>query len=85
MTKQDYSNRIVLILTIGVVTIIGAIVIGEMYISHSRGTDISAEVWTLLKMSITGIIGIISGYIGGRSTEKLIQSEKEREDGSTED
>lgn len=57
-------------MSIGVVSIVGAIVIGEMYISHSRGDEISSEVMTLIKMSLTGMLSIISYYIGKRNQAK---------------
>lgn len=63
-------DRIVFILVIGVLSLVGAVIIGEMYLCHTRGESVSTEAFTLIKMSITGLIGIIAGYMGGRSKEE---------------
>jgi len=67
---MNSKDKIILILVIGIVSIIGAIVIGEMYMSHSAHNEISPDVTELLKMSVTGLIGVIAGYMGGREERK---------------
>lgn len=63
------KDKIILTLVIGILSLLGALVIGEVFMSHQQGNDVSPEVVTLLKMSITGLIGIIAGYMGGKQKE----------------
>ena len=44
---------------------LGVIVIGDFYISLKESKSPDSSVIELLQMSITGIVGIIAGYISG--------------------
>jgi cellobiose-specific phosphotransferase system component IIC len=66
---MNTKDKIIFSLTIGVLSLLGAIVIGELYLTHRNQGEISTEIITLIKMSITGLIGIIAGYMGGKSSD----------------
>lgn len=63
-------EKIIFTLVVGVLSILGALVIGGIILSHKQNVETPAEIITLLKMSVTGIIGIIGGYIGGNNAKK---------------
>jgi hypothetical protein len=49
-----------------VLTLLGVIIIGDYYVALQENRPVDESVITLMKMSLTGMIGIIAGYIGGR-------------------
>ena len=50
--------------------LLGVIVIGDYIIAVKTNRHINPEIITLMKMSITGLIGIIAGYIGGKQSRE---------------
>ena len=46
---------------------LGFIIIGDYWVAVKENRPVDTEVITLMKMSITGLIGIIAGYIGGKN------------------
>lgn len=67
---MNIADRIVLFISIGIMTLLFIIIIGDYVVAVRTGREISGEIITLMKMSITGLIGIIGGYIGGRKITK---------------
>ena len=68
---MKFADYIILIITAGVMLLLGVIIIGDYIIAVETNRHINPEIITLMKMSITGLIGIIGGYIGGKqSSEK---------------
>ena len=67
---MKFANYIILIITSGVMFLLLCIVIGDYFIAYETNRVINPEIITLLKMSITGLIGIIGGYLGGRQSTK---------------
>jgi len=61
-------NYIMLIITIGVVLLLFTIIVGDYMIALETNRVINPEIITLMKMAITGLIGIISGYLGGKQS-----------------
>jgi len=49
---------------------LGVIIIGDYIIAVKTNRHINPEIITLMKMSITGLIGIIGGYIGGKQSRE---------------
>lgn len=62
----NLKDLIVVILTLGVVSLLGVVIIGDYYVAVKEGRGINTEVMTLMKMSLTGLIGVIAGYVGGK-------------------
>ena len=48
----------------GVFILMGIIVIGDYYIAMIEHRPPDESVVTLLKMTLTGVIGVIAGYLG---------------------
>ena len=60
----------VMILATGVMGLLGLIVIDEFMMANAHGGALDANIIELLQMSITGIVGIVAGYLSGNSTPK---------------
>ena len=63
--KDLFKEKTIMIITIGLFILLGIIVIGDFYISLRENKGPDQSVVELLQMSITGIVGIIAGYISG--------------------
>jgi hypothetical protein len=67
---MKFADYIILIITAGVMLLLGVIIIGDYIIAVETNRHINPEIITLMKMSITGLIGIIGGYIGGKQSRE---------------
>ena len=63
---KNLKDLVIIILTGGVLTLLGVIIIGDYYVAVSENRPIDEEVITLMKMALTGLIGIIAGYMGSK-------------------
>ena len=55
-----------LILTTGLMLLLMVIVVGDFYVSLQEHRPIDESVVNLLQMAVTGVIGIIAGYLSGK-------------------
>ena len=60
----------VLILSVGLMSLLGLIVIDEFMMANAHGGVLDTNIIELLQMSITGIVGIVAGYLSGNSISK---------------
>jgi len=60
----------VMILATGLMGLLGLIVVDEFMMANAHGGALDANVIELLQMSITGIVGIVAGYLSGSSPSK---------------
>jgi uncharacterized membrane-anchored protein len=67
MTPRD---RVVMLLAGGLVGILAFLVIADFAVAIVEKRAPDAGVIGLLKMAITGVVGIIAGYIAGKNTDK---------------
>ena len=67
---MNVVDKIVYTITAGVLLLLAAIIIGDYIIAVNTGREINSEIITLMKMSITGLIGIIGGYMGGKQSSR---------------
>ena len=58
------KDKIVLILTIGILILLGFIVIGDFVVSLDENRPVDESIVNLLQLTITGLIGIIGAYFG---------------------
>ena len=56
-----------LILVIGLMSILGLIIYDEFKMANEHGGELHPDIISLLQMSLTGIIGVVGGYVGGRA------------------
>jgi len=57
----------VLIMVVGLMSILGLIVVDEFKMANEHGGALDESIIGLLQMSLTGVIGVVGGYVGGRS------------------
>ena len=63
---KNLKDLIICVLVAGVLVLLGIIIIGDYYVALQENRPVDESVITLMKMSLTGMIGIIAGYIGSR-------------------
>jgi hypothetical protein len=61
---RNIKDIVILLITSGVLILLGIIILGDYYVSLQENRPIDENIITLMKMSVTGLIGIIGGYIG---------------------
>ena len=62
---KNFKDIVILLITIGVLTLLGIIIIGDYWVAVKEDRPIDESIIVLMKMSVTGLIGVIGGYIGG--------------------
>jgi|TARA_R110000803_G_scaffold32366_2_gene71417 predicted PurR-regulated permease PerM len=65
--KGILSAVIVLVFAVGLMGILGLIVVDEFMMANENGGELDSNIIELLQMSITGIIGLVAGYVGGKN------------------
>ena len=63
---KNIKDIVILALTSGILILLGVIIIGDYIVAVQENRPVDTEVIVLMKMSITGLIGVIAGYIGGK-------------------
>lgn len=66
MTVKD---KIVFVLSLGLILLLVGIVGFDFTIALQEGRPPDDSVIELLQMSITGIVGIVAGYLAGKNTD----------------
>jgi hypothetical protein len=62
---KNFKDIVILLITSGVLILLAVIIIGDYWVALEENRPIDESVITLMKMSVTGLIGVIGGYIGG--------------------
>jgi hypothetical protein len=62
---KNFKDIVILLITSGVLTLLGIIIIGDYWVAVKEDRPIDESIIVLMKMSVTGLIGVIGGYIGG--------------------
>jgi hypothetical protein len=63
---KNLKDLIIVALVIGVLSLLGVIIIGDYYVALQENRPVDESVITLMKMVLTGLIGIIAGYVGSK-------------------
>ena len=63
---KNLKDLIICVLVAGVLALLGLIIIGDYYVALQENRPVDESVITLMKMALTGLIGIIAGYIGSK-------------------
>ena len=53
-------------LSVGLMILLMIIVVGDFYVSLKEHRPVDESVINLLQMAVTGIIGIVAGYLSGK-------------------
>ena len=62
---KNFKDIVILLITAGVLILLGVIIIGDYWVAVKENRAIDDSIIVLMKMSVTGLIGVICGYIGG--------------------
>jgi hypothetical protein len=63
---KNLKDLIIVVLVIGVLSLLGVIIVGDYIVALEENRPVDESVITLMKMALTGLIGIIAGYIGNK-------------------
>lgn len=58
------KDIIVLVMAVGLMALLGLIVVDEFMVAAEHDAVLDQNIVELLQMSITGIIGLVAGYVG---------------------
>ena len=58
----------VLLLAVGLMGLLGLIVVDEFMMASEMGGTLDGRIIELLQMAITGIVGIVAGYVSGKDS-----------------
>jgi len=64
---NNLKDIVILLLVGGVLTLLGVIIIGDYFVALQENRPVDESVITLMKMTLTGLIGIIAGWMGSKS------------------
>jgi hypothetical protein len=67
---KNYRDLIVLLITVGILLLLAIIIVGDYWVALEENRPVDESVITLMKMSITGLVGVIGGYIGGSKNDR---------------
>jgi len=62
--KIDIKGIIVLIMALGLMSLLGLIVYDEFSMASEHDAELDQNIIELLQMSITGVIGVVAGFVG---------------------
>jgi hypothetical protein len=62
---KNFKDIVIFLITTGVLILLAIIIVGDYWVAFEENRPIDESVITLMKMSVTGLIGVIGGYIGG--------------------
>jgi len=65
---KDIRGIIVLIMAVGLMGLLGIIIIDEFAMAAEHDADLDQNIIELLQMSITGVIGVVAGYVGSKGS-----------------
>jgi len=66
--KIDIKGIIVLILAVGLMGLLGLIVVDEFMMAAEHDAELDQNIVELLQMSITGIVGVVAGFVGAKNS-----------------
>ena len=64
------KDRIVLVLSVGIVTLLGMLIIGDFVVALRENRPVDPSIVHLVQISFTGIIGILGTYFGMANKNK---------------
>ena len=77
MSRSEIKDWIVMSLSFGTILLLFVITLGDFYVAMENSREVSKDVINLLSMSITGIVGIIAGFISGKNAADQAKQQAE--------
>jgi hypothetical protein len=70
------KDKIIFMMVSGIMLLLTMIVVGDFIVAIKNSRPVHDGVVHLLQVAITGLIGIVGGYFGAKSTNKNYDEEK---------
>lgn len=67
MSRKEMKDWIVLWLAVGLMILLMVLTLGDFWLSLESGRPANKDIVSLLSMAITGVIGVVAGYISGKN------------------
>ena len=67
---KNFKYTVVLLITAGILILLAVIIVGDYWVALEENRPVDESIITLMKMSITGLVGVIGGYIGGSKNDR---------------
>ena len=83
MSRNEMKDWIVMSLAFGTILLLFIITLGDFWIAMQEHREPSKDVINLLSMAITGIVGIIAGFISGKNAADQAKQQSEAAAGAT--
>ena len=83
MSRREIKDWIVMSLSLGTIVLLFVITIGDFMNAMETNREPSKDVINLLSMAITGIVGIIAGFISGKNAADQAKQQSEAAAGAT--
>ena len=77
MSRSEIKDWIVMSLAFGTILLLFVITLGDFWVAMETKREVSKDVINLLSMSITGIVGIIAGFISGKNAADQAKQQAE--------
>ena len=65
---KDIRGIIVLIMAVGLMGLLSIIIVDEFAMAADHDADLDQNIIELLQMIITGVIGVVAGYVGSKAS-----------------
>lgn len=82
MSRNEMKDWIVMSLAFGTILLLFIITLGDFWIAMQEHREPSKDVINLLSMAITGIVGIIAGFISGKNAADQAKQANENQKGA---
>jgi len=63
----QFKDWICMTLAGGLIVLLVVIVVGDFYVALHENRPVDESVINLLQMAVTGVIGIVAGYLSGKA------------------
>ena len=70
MSSTKIKDITVLGMGFGLVILLGIIAVGDFYVALKEHRPVDESVINLLQMGLAGIVGIVAGYVSGKSSNE---------------
>ena len=68
---KNIKDLVCMTLSAGLIFLLMTIVIGDFYEALNEKRPVDESVINLLQMAVTGVIGIVAGYLSGKETNTV--------------
>ena len=67
--RKNFKDLTCISLAVGLMLLLIIIVVGDFYVALQENRAVDESVINLLQMAVTGIIGVVAGYLSGKNKD----------------